>query len=164
VKRSNLRRSVGAWVAIAIAVGLTTGALAYWAGPGSGSASTVLADTQPLTFAPGTASNQLFPGDDTSVSIIAINPNSFFVHIGSIALDSDDPNAIEADAAHSGCNLSSLHFVTQNNAANGWAVPPRAGTTDGTLTIEMAEALTMSSEAASACQGAVFTVHVEALS
>lgn len=150
-------------IVIAVTIGLAAGASAYWSGSGSGAATTVLPNTQALTFAPGVATTQLFPGDDTGVSIIATNPNSFFVHIGSMALDTDDPEAIRVDAAHSGCNLSSLHFLTQSNGGSGWRVPPRVGTTSGSLTIDMLASLTMDGEAANACQGATFTVRVEAL-
>lgn len=150
-------------IALALTIGLVSGAVAYWVGAGSGAATTVLADTQPLTFAPGVATAQLYPGGATGVATVASNPNSFFVHIGSITIDAGDPEAIQVDAAHSGCNLSSLHFLTQDNQGAGWQVPPRAGTTDGTLTIDLPGALTMSSDAANACQGAIFTGRVAVL-
>jgi hypothetical protein len=159
-----LKRTGGLLIATAIAAGLVAGAFAYWSANGSGSATTVLGDPQSLSFGPGTPTAQLYPGDNASVVIVATNPNPYFVHIGSLSLDNDEGEPFVADAAHSGCDVSVLSFVTQDNGGEGWHVPPRAGTTDGTLTIDMASAMAMSMEAANACQGATFTVHLEARS
>jgi hypothetical protein len=146
---------------IAIAVGLAAGAFAYWQGTGSGTATTTLADAQSLSFEPGKPTSQLFPGGDANVAIIASNPNSFFVQIGSMVLDSDDPEPFLVDAAHSGCDVSALSFVSQNNGGSGWQVPPRVGLIDGTLTIDMSAAMKMSTAASDACQGATFGVRLE---
>lgn len=148
-------------VAIAIAVGLAAGALAYWAGPGSGSATTVLADTQQLTFEPGTPTAELNPGGKTGVAIVARNPNSYFVRIGSVVLDTDEGEPFHSDLVNGGCDVSVLSFVAQDNDGAGWEVPPRVGSTDGTLAIDLPGAMKMSSAAASACQGATFTVHLK---
>lgn len=149
-------------IVIAIATGLVAAAIAYWSASGSGSATTVLTDAQSLTFEPGAPTAQLYPGDEASVAIVATNPNPYFVHIGSLSLDSDDGEPFEADTAHSGCDVSVLSFIAQDNGGAGWHVPPRVGSTDGTLTIDMSSAMAMSTEAADACQGATFTVHLEA--
>jgi hypothetical protein len=162
VKRLRRRHAGILLIPIAIMIGLAAGASAYWSGSGTGVAGTVLPNTQALSFAPGVPTAQLFPGGATGVAIVASNPNSFFVHVGSMALDGET-EAIRADAAHSGCNVSALDFLTQDNEGNGWQVPPRVATVDGTLTINLPAALTMSGEAASACQGATFSVRVEAV-
>lgn len=168
MSRPNPKRTGALLIAIAIAAGLAAGlaagVIAYWSGSGSGSATTVLADAQSLTFAPGTPTAQLYPGDDASVSIVATNPNPYFVGIGSLVLDTDDGEPFVADATHSGCDVSVLSFIAQDNGGAGWQVPPRVGATDGTLTIDMSSAMAMSIEAADACQGATFTVHLEATS
>lgn len=162
MRRLTPRRTGAVLVAIAIAAGLAAGAIAFWSASGSGSATTVLTDAQSLTFEPGIPTAQLYPGDDASVAIVATNPNPYFVGIGSLVLDTDDGEPFVADAAHSGCDVSVLSFITQENGGAGWQVPPRVGTTDGTLTIDMSSAMAMSAEAADACQGATFTVHLEA--
>lgn len=162
MRRLTPRRTGAVLVAIAIAAGLAAGAIAFWSASGSGGATTVLTDTQSLTFEPGIPTAQLYPGDDASVAIVATNPNPYFVGIGSLVLDTDDGEPFVADAAHSGCDVSVLSFITQENGGAGWQVPPRVGTTDGTLTIDMSSAMAMSAEAADACQGATFTVHLEA--
>jgi len=149
-------------IALAIAVGLAGGAFAYWQGTGSGSAVTTLADAQSLSFEPGKPTFQLFPGGDANVAIIASNPNPFFVQVGSLVLDSDDPEPFLVDGAHSGCDVSALSFVPQDNDGSGWQIPPRVGSTDGTLTIDMDSAMKMSTAASGACQGATFGVLLEA--
>jgi hypothetical protein len=154
----------GHWVlliAIAILAGGAAGALAYWDGSGSGSATTVLADTQSLSFTPGTPSADLYPGNDTSVAIVVSNPNPYFVQISSMVLDTGSGSAFAVDAAHSGCSVATLSFIPQDNEGSGWRIPPRAGTTDGTLAIDMPEAIKMSAAATNTCQGATFTVALE---
>ena len=162
MNRSHLKRTGALLIAIAIAAGLVAGAIAYWSANGSGNATTVLADTQSLSLEPGIPTAQLYPGGDASVAIVATNPNPYFVSIGSLVLDNGGGEPFVADTAHSGCDVSVLSFVTQDNGGEGWQVPPRAGATDGTLTIDMPSAMAMSSAAANACQGATFTVHLQA--
>lgn len=161
MRRLTAKRTGALLIAIAIA-GLAAGAIAYWSASGSGSATTVLADAQSLSFEPGSPTAQLAPGDDANVAIVATNTNPYFVHIGSLALDTDDGEPFVADAAHSGCDVSALSFITQDNDGAGWEVPPRAGSTDGILAIDMSSAIAMSTDAMNACQGATFTVHLEA--
>jgi hypothetical protein len=164
MRRSLLSRGVGAAVAVAIVLGLATGALAYWIGPSNGSATTVLADTQPLTLGPGTPTATLYPDPDlkATVSITASNPNAYFVHIGALVLDAGTSEPFVVDAAHAGCDVAVLGFVPQDNGGAGWSIPPRIDPSDGTLTINLLSAMTMGVEAASACQGATFTVSLEA--
>lgn len=157
-----LRHTGALLVAIAVLVGLAAGAFAYWQGSGSGTATTTLADAQALTFEAGKPTSQLFPGGEANVSIIASNPNSFFVQIGSMVLDPDDPEPFLVDATHSGCDVSALSFASQDNGGSGWQVPPRVGSTDGALTIDMAAAMKMGPGASDACQGATFGVRLEA--
>jgi hypothetical protein len=149
-------------IAMAILAGAAAGAFAYWNGAGTGTATTVLANTETLSFEPGVPTAQLYPGGDTGVAIVAINPNPYFVEIGTISLDTHEGAGFEVDAEHSGCDLSALSFVPQDDEGAGWEVPPRAGTTDGRLTIDMASALLMSTSASDACQGATFSVRLEA--
>jgi hypothetical protein len=149
-------------IAMAILAGAAAGAFAYWNGPGTGTATTALANTETLSFEPGVPTAQLYPGGDTGVAIVAINPNPYFVEIGTMSLDTAQGAGFEVDAEHSGCGLSALSFVPQDNEGDGWEVPPRAGTNDGRLTIDLDSALLMSSSASNACQGATFSVHLVA--
>jgi hypothetical protein len=162
VKRVTGKRTATSLIAIAIAVGLAGGAIAYWSGNGSGTATTVLTDAQSLSFEPGTPTARLSPGGDANVAIVATNPNPYFVYIGSLKLDGENGPPFIADVDHGGCDVSVLGFVAQDNGGAGWHVPPRVGAAEGTLVIDLPSAISMSIEAADACQGATFTVHLEA--
>ena len=149
---------IGLFAAAAFAIGAT----AYWSGVGLGSTSTRLADTKSLVLSAGTPTAQLYPGGSASVSVVASNPNPYVVHIGSLVLDtSAGTGGFDVDVLHSSCAVGPLGFTAQDHAGKGWSVPPKTGGTDGTLPIDMAASLTMSVGAANACQGAVFTVHLE---
>jgi hypothetical protein len=158
--RPNAKRAAAVLIAIVIVLGAAAAALAYWSGSGTGSATTVLADVKQLSFEPGAPTAQLSPGGDAGVAIVAKNPNSFFVEIGSMVLDDTGSGAFAAD--DSGCDVSVLGFISQDNGGAGWQVPPRAGSSDGSLVINMPGAMTMSTAAADACQGATFSVHLQA--
>lgn len=161
MKRMTRRRWLAALGLVVILAG-AGGAAAYWAGIGHGTAETALQDPKDLLLTPGTLSALLYPGDDASVETVATNPNPYSVKIGALALDTGaGTGGFEADAEHGGCiGQADVAFQPQDNDGLGWLVPPRAGTTDGTLPIDMPHALTMGLHAANACQGAVFTVHL----
>lgn len=145
----------------AIAVGIAAGAHAYWSGDGDGAAATVLGSPQQLTLSPGVAQAQLSPGQDSGVAVIATNANPYFVEVGSLILDTAAGNdGFDVDGDHSGCDTSTLTLAPQSNGGAGWRVPPRVATVDGALTIALDSALSMGESAASACQGASFTVHL----
>jgi len=148
-------------IAIAIVAGTTVGALAYWQGTGSGTAKTVLANVQSLTFAPGNSTASLYPGGEANVAVVVSNPNPEFIQIGSMILDAGAPQPFSVDPGHSGCDVAALSFLTQDNGGAGWRIPPKAGTTDGTRVIDLPGAMKMSVAAADACQGATFTVQLE---
>jgi hypothetical protein len=162
MRRLGRRHAALLLVTTAIAVGAAAGAVAYWQGNGSGSATTVLANVQSLSLQPGTPTAQLYPGADSNVGVLVSNPNSSFVQVGSIVLDSTAPEPFAVDPDHSGCEVSALSFVAQDNGGAGWRIPPRAGSTDGSLAIDMPAAMKMSVAAANACQGATFTVRLKA--
>lgn len=150
-------------VAATIAVGISAGAFGYWKAAGSGSATTVLESPDQLTLGPATPQAQLTPGGDAGVAAIATNTNPYFVEIDSLVLDTAaGTGGFDVDAGHSGCGLSVLHLAPQDNGGSGWRAPPRVAATDGTLTIDLSGALTMDADAANACQGASFTIHLKA--
>jgi hypothetical protein len=162
ISRPFTRRTIVIATTVAL-VALTSSALAYWGGAGSGSSQTQLGDPKPLVLSPGTSSAQLYPGDDASVAIVATNSNPYPVHIGSLSLDpSAGTGGFDVDGPHGTCGVSTLGFTSQGNGGHGWTVPPKAGATDGTLNIGLLNALTMGTGAANACQGATFTIHLVA--
>lgn len=157
------RRAIAtALITASICAGIAASASGFWAGSGSGSATTSLADSRALYFEPGVPTAQLYPGGVVNVAILANNPNDFFVHVSTMVLDTGDEEPFEVDAGHSGCNVAALSFATQDNAGAGWSIPPRAGAVDGILEIDMPASMAMSKAGANACQGATFTVHLEA--
>jgi hypothetical protein len=151
-------RSTTARLAAATAVALVAAgsAFAYYTSAGSGSGSASVASAAELTItAQVPASRLLYPGGSGEVDARISNPNPFRVRVNSLVLGS---GGIDVDAAHSGCDPSVLHYTTQNAGGAGWDVPAMVGTTDGTLDLQLAGAISMDVSAANACQGATFTV------
>lgn len=156
-------RAVALAVAILAGAGFVSVALAFWGGDGQGQAQLQLGDPKPLILSPGSPSAQLYPGGVGHVEAVAINANPYPVHLGSLALDTESgTGGFSVDAGHSGCGLATLGFVPSDNGGAGWHVPPRAGSTDGSLPINLDNAITMGTDADNACQGATFTVHLVA--
>jgi hypothetical protein len=113
-----------------------------------------------VTFTLGTPTSLLYPGHSASVAIVARNPNTYSVNIASLAQATDPGASFTVDGGHSGCDVAVLSFAAQDNGGSGWTVPPKLGSTDGTLTIDMPSALQMAANAAYACQGATFGVRL----
>ena len=155
--RTHLRAAIAALAAAILVAG---GAAGYWTGGGGGSATAQLPVVQPITFSPGTPSHPVYPGGVESVATVARNPNDFAVHVPTLVLDPDGETQFSVDAEHGGCDVSALSFVPQDNGGDGWEIPPRAGSDDGTLAIDLVAALAMDTEAADACQGATFTIRL----
>jgi hypothetical protein len=137
----------------------TGGAWAYLSTTGAGSQSgSVSATVRAVSLSAGTPSTQLYPGAAADVALSASNPNPASAHFNSLLLDtSQGTGGFAVDPAHSGCSVSALQFTTQSNGGNGWTVP--AG---GNLAIDLSGAISMSSAASNACQGASFTVYLKA--
>ena len=133
-------------------------ASAYWSGAGSGSGSGETGTAADVTLTPGTASADLYPGGSAAVTLSVANPNPGPVHVGRFVLDtSQGTGGFAVDGGHTGCVLTTLSFTTQTNSGPGWDFV--SGST-GPLTL--ANAVSMSSAAANACQGATFTVYLDA--
>jgi ferric-dicitrate binding protein FerR (iron transport regulator) len=162
MRRPGRKQATVLLVAIAIAVAVAAAGFAYWRGSGNGAATTVLANVQSITMQPGTQTAQLYPGGESNVSVVLSNPNSTFIQVGSIVLDPNASQPFAVDSNHSACQVSALSFVAQDNGGTGWRIPPHAGSTDGSLLIDMPAAMKMSVAAANACQGATFTVQLKA--
>lgn len=156
MRRTFRHTTVRLVAAFAVALVAAGGALAYFTSAGSGSGSASVATPAELTISASTpATGLLYPGGTGEVDATISNPNAFDVRVNSLVLGSA---GIAADGSHSGCDASVLHYTSQSNAGAGWDVPARVGTTDGTLDVELAGAISMDASAANACQGATFTV------
>jgi len=149
-------------VAAVVALIFAAGALAYWTTIGNGSGQATVTNPDPLTITVGAApSTPLFPTGSGDVTAHIENPNPFRVHISTLDLDhSQGSGSSGFDASPSGCNLSALSFTAQTNGAAGWDVPKKVGATNGSLNLDLANAIHMSSAASNACQSATFTVYL----
>jgi hypothetical protein len=159
------RRIVGLVAAIIAIAVVTIGgagvAYAYWSAGGVGTGSGLTGTTAPITLSSGSPTASLLPGGQTNVVLTMTNTNAASVKVSSLALDATQgTSGFAVDSSHSGCTLSTLSFVTQTNAGAGWTVPGKVGTTNGTLSVTLANSLSMSLSAVNACQGATFTVYL----
>ena len=150
------RRTVIAIVAVA-AVVLVGGAAAFWLVLGNGSTGSQAGTVSAVTLTPAATSTPLFPGGTADVAVSIVNGNPGSVLVGSLLLDTGQgTNGFAVDGGHSGCNLAALGYTTQTNGGSGWSVP--GGTT---LPLDLAGAVSLSTAAVSACQGAQVTVYLQ---
>jgi hypothetical protein len=141
---------------VVVALAAAGGALAYYTSLGSGTGSASVSSPDPLAITADTpTAGFLYPGGTGEVDATISNPNPFTVRVNSLVLGS---GGISPDASHSGCDTSALHYTTQTNGGAGWDVPAKVGSTDGTLSVKLHDAISMDGDAGNACQGATFTV------
>jgi hypothetical protein len=111
-----------------------------------------------MTISAGTPSSSLYPTASADVAATISNPNPYKVHVSSISL-----GAVTVDGAHSGCNVVSVTVTSpQDNSGAGWDVPAKSGGVNGSLNVDLANAVSMSNAANDSCQGATFTVALSA--
>ncbi len=149
--------------AVVAALVVAGSALGYYTAPGSGRGSATVGSPQEVELSASTPTTQLYPGGTSDVKLTVRNPNAFQVKIGRLSLNTaQGTNGFSADAGHPGCDVSALSFTsalgTQNNGGSGWDVPASAPA----FPIDLVSAVTMSTSAANACQGASFTVYLQA--
>jgi len=146
-------------IVIVLLVLLAAGsATAYWVASGGGSGSGDTGTAQEVTLSPATPTAALVPGGQASVELTITNPNVVPIRVGSLALDTGQgTSGFAVDGGHSGCVLSTLSFTTQTNGGAGWTL---AASDD--LSVTLTNALSMTSAAADACQGASFIVYLAA--
>src|SRR5918911_1409225 len=116
-------------------------------GSGSGQASAGTAAN--MTISAGSPTSSLYPNGSADVAATISNPNPYKVHISSISM-----GAVTVDSGHSGCNASSsvTGGSAQTNGGNGWDVPAKSGGTNGSLSLDLANAISMDNTANDACQ------------
>lgn len=161
-RRRSVRRTrllaAGCIAALAGGLGLAGTAFAYFSGAGNGSGSAGTGNVQAVVLSPATVASQIYPGGLSTVAVTVTNPNPGRVRVLSLALDTTQgTGGFTVDASHSSCSLSSLSYVTQTNGGSGWTV--QGG---GSSSVALVNALSMSANAPSACQGASFTVYLKA--
>jgi hypothetical protein len=132
---------------------------AFWSGSGNGVAAANVGAALSMTMTTGTATTQLAPGGTAGVALAISNPNLFSIRITRLSLNTGaGTGGFAVDATHVGCAVSTLSYTQQTNGGAGWTVPAKVGAVNGSLPVTLPAALTMSTAAANACQGAEFTV------
>jgi hypothetical protein len=156
----NRRRLIKLTLPAVVALVVAATALAFFTSGGSGTAAGDAASTaQAVTVSAGTPTAQVYPGGSGDVALTITNPNPFPVRVGSLSLDtSQGTNGFDKNSGHDACDLSALSYTTQSD---GWSIPAKVGSTDGSLDVDLTNAISLSTSAASACQGATFTVHLQ---
>ena len=152
-KKKMLLLAIGVLALSAIGV-----AIAAWTTGGSGSGQASAGTAASMSISAGTPSSSLYPMASADVAAVVSNPNPYKVHVSSIGL-----GAITVDGGHSGCNTGSVSVTSpQDNSGSGWDVPAKSGAVNGTLNVDLANAISMSNAANDSCQGATFTVALTA--
>jgi hypothetical protein len=148
----SFRRRIVAAVLVLTSLSATA-AFAYVQATGSASGTGSVGTMQTVTvtaFVGGdTPSSSLYPGGPAADVILRVNnPNSFTVHVTSIAGN----GAITADASHSGCTTTGVTYTAPSN--------PSITLNSGSTLVHLAGAASMSTASLSACQGATFNIPV----
>ena len=150
-----LRNAALVSVTLVLAAASATGAWAFLTIAGSGTGSLSVGTAQALTFSPATSTTALYPGDAADIALTVSNPTGGNVFIPSLQLDTTQgTNGFSVDGSHSGCDVGDLTFTPD---ATGWTVPANAAA----YPIHLPGAVSMSTSADNACQGAVFTVYLK---
>lgn len=152
------RKAVVAFLVTLLTVGVIGAASAYWAASGSGTGSGTSGDIIAVTLSPATTSSQVFPGGQAGVAVLVTNPNPGPVRVVSLVLDTTrGTGGFAVDEAHAACGVDALSYTAQNNGGAGWSISG-----GGSYSLLLPNALSMSTGAANACQGASFTVYLRA--
>jgi hypothetical protein len=151
------RRSTIALAAVVALLGAAAAA-AFWTGSGSGGGAASAETVASVTLTPGTATTDLYPGASGDIAVSIANGNSYQAFVGSLALDTArGTSGFSVDGGHLGCDVAALSYTVQSNGGAGWFVP--AGST---LDLDLANAVSLATTAVSQCQGATFTVYLQA--
>ena len=157
-KRAATRRTAPGVAATVVTLLVAGVAVAYWLSGGSGSGTAATGTVVAVTLSPGTPTAQLHPGGHANVQLTLTNPNAADVRVEALALDTGEgTGGFAVDGAHSGCDVTTLGYETQTDGGDGWTVPA-----NDALSVTLPDALSMTSDAADACQGATFTVYLVA--
>jgi hypothetical protein len=157
LKNNNKKRVTA--IAILVIAGSVIGvAIAAWTTGGTGSGQASAGSATSMTISAGTPSTSLYPTASADVAATVSNPNPYKVHVSSISL-----GAITVDGGHSGCNTASVTVTSPaDNSGAGWDVPAKVGAVNGSLGVDLANAVSMTNAANDSCQGATFTVALTA--
>jgi hypothetical protein len=162
ITRVRGRLSLGLVIVLGVIAASTGIVAAFWGGAGAGTGSANAGTALALTISGGSPSSQLYPGGAAGVSVMVSNPNLFPIRLRSLTIDDARGSAgFSVDAGHLGCSTAVLSLADSDNGGAGWTIPAKSGAVDGTLAAELVNAVSMTSSASAACQGATFTVYVK---
>ena len=131
---------------------------AAWVVPGAGQGYSKAKQAQALTTddVGATTSDQLYPGATGDVKVKVANPNPFAVTVTAVdangAIDSNKPGC--TDVGGDASKKTGVTFSNQTLSSNN-VVPA-----NGSSTLTLTNAVSMSNQSVNACQGAVFTIPV----
>ncbi len=163
------KRTKGAVIFAVATLAFAGAGVAYFTATGSGSGSLEVANMQPLTVSPAApAGSALYPGGSADVAATVHNPGADSVHVHSFVLDVTQPSDGIAND-ESGCTSGGNTGSSTNSVTFNGPVLHDSGATDfvfphGDTTLTLPSALSMSATAENACQGATFTVYLQASS
>ena len=133
-------------------LGLGSGAAyAYFtaSGSGSGPASVATLTNVTVTAATGTVTAKLLPGGTGDVTLTVSNQNSFQVTLVKVVAN----GPVTADSSHSSCTATGVTFNPPSSLNTTIA-------SNGTTTVTLPNAASMSTASSPGCQGAQFSVPV----
>jgi hypothetical protein len=158
-KFGNTKKRMFVVLTLVIAGSVIGVAIAAWTTGGTGSGQASAGTAAAMTISAGTPSTSLYPTASADVAAVVSNSNPYKVHVSSVSL-----GAVTVDGGHSACNAGASVSVTspQTNSGAGWDVPAKSGGVDGSLNLDLANAISMSNAANDSCQGATFTVALTA--
>ena len=132
---------------------------AFWATEGSGTGTAAAETVAAVTLTPGTPSTDLFPGRSGDVAVSITNDNTYQAFVGSLVLDtSRGTNGFSISGGQPGCDPAAVSYTSQSNGGAGWFVPASS-----TRAVDLANAVNLSTAAASECQGATVVVYLLAV-
>jgi hypothetical protein len=157
MRKVNRRTKVVLTVAAVAAVAANAGAAyAYWRITGSGTGTAVAGSAIELSLKGRSDDRKpLFPGGTSNLTVTVTNENNFPIRITTV---SAGKGRIAADEQHrlGGCQDTGV-VVSKDVHTVSWDVPKN---TIGVFTVP--DGIAMTNESDTACQGAVFTIPVQA--
>jgi len=161
--RGKMIVSAAAAVALLVAV---ASALGFFTNTGSAHGTPVSSGSlSAVTISPASPTTQLYPGGSADVAATVDNPNSIPVHLPSLVLDTSQGGGTGFAVSNApGCSVADADLTfhgPQTNGPDDFVVPAKSGGNDGSLPLDLADAVSVGADAVKTCQGATFTVYLK---
>lgn len=157
MRKANRRTKVILTICVVAAVAVNAGAAwAYWRITGSGTGVAVAGSAIKLDLKGKSDDKKpLYPGGKSNLTVTVTNENNFPIEITTLAPGSGRPTA-DAEHRESGCRTTGV-VVSKSVHQVSWKV---ARNTIGVFTL--VDGIEMTNSSDTACQGATFTIPVQA--